>query len=72
MSMKWINATERKPQPHIRVLVYIQRPCTEKGALRYMDFAAWCGEETGWVSDGLNPVEDVTHWAVVPVPEVRV
>ena len=67
--MEWTRQDVRKPQPHIRVLVYVQRPCTERGALRYMDFASW--SEAGWVSDGLNPIEHVTHWAIVSPPPRR-
>lgn len=69
--MDWIDQKIRKPQPHVRVLVYINRKCSSEGALRGVAFAAWHGEEIGWVSDLLTPIEGVTHWAVISPPRAK-
>jgi len=68
--MQWIDQEARKPQEHIRVLVYVRRRCTERGAVQGMTFAAWHGE-LGWIGDNLTPLEGVTHWAVIAPPATR-
>lgn len=66
--MEWIDQKTRKPQLYVRVLVCVKRPCSE-GVLRSLLFAAYHGDDIGWVSDLLQPVEGVTHWAIVPLPK---
>lgn len=68
--MEWIDQSIRKPQERIRVLVYVRRPCTEKGALQGMTFAAWHGER-GWIGDYATPLKGVTHRAVIAPPATR-